>query len=98
MQIQELIASGANVNITVSVNDLQAFARTLILQTREQLAQTDKDDEYLTAPEVCRLLGVAKSTLWVWDKKSNLLHPRRVGRKTLYLKSEVQSFANNSNK
>jgi len=95
MEIQELIASGGNINITISVNDLQNFARALIMETRENLTQND--DEYLAVPEVCKLLGVSKSTLWVWDKKSNLLHPRRVGRKTLYLKSEVQAFASNSN-
>lgn len=95
MDLQELIASGANINLTISANDLQNFARALIVETREHLAQNE--DEYLAVPEVCKLLGVSKSTLWVWDKKSNLLHPRRVGRKTLYLKSEVQAFANNTN-
>ena len=93
MELQELIALGTHINLTVSVNDLQDFARFLIVESREH--NTQADDEYLTVPEVCKRVGVSKSTLWVWDKKSNLLHPRRVGRKTLYLKSEVEAFVVN---
>ena len=95
MESKELISSGGNINITISVNDMQNFARPLIMEARENLAQYD--DEYLAVPEVFKLLGVSKSTLWVLIKNSNLLHQRRFGRKTLYLNSEVQAFASNSN-
>ena len=95
MESKELISSGGNINITISVNDMQNFARPLIMEARENLAQYD--DENLAVPEVFKLLGVSKSTLWVLIKNSNLLHQRRFGRKTLYLNSEVQAFASNSN-
>ena len=92
MELNELIANGTSINITISANDLNHFARTLIEQARKELAGKKEEEEYMTTPEVSALLGVAKSTLWTWDKKVNILHPRRVGRKTLYLKSEVQAF------
>lgn len=92
MELNELVASGATISVTINATDLQDFARELISQARRELAKKNEDEEYLTSLEVCELLGVSKTTLWTWDKKVNLLHPRRVGRKTLYLKSEVVAF------
>ena len=62
MESKELISSGGNINIAISVNDMQNFARPLIMEARENLAQYD--DENLAVPEVFKLLGVSKSTLW----------------------------------
>lgn len=97
VQLKELIASGANVNVTINVKDLKQFFYEIAQETTKKISE-NQADEYLTAQQVCELLGVAKSTLWAWDKKHNLLHPRRIGRKTLYLKSEVEAFVRNSKK
>ncbi len=94
-QINDLINSGATVNITVSAKELKQFLHDVVTEVQNF---HNPADEYLTAQQVCELLGVAKSTLWAWDKKHNLLHPRRIGRKTLYLKSEVEAFVRNSKK
>lgn len=94
MNLNELIATSTNISITIAASDLQEFARTLIDLSRKELA-VKNEEEYMTTPEVCELLGVSKTTLWTWDKKVNLLHPRRIGRKTLYMKSEVLAFVKN---
>ena len=93
MMISELLTSGANVNITISANDLREFLTEISKQVaeKEKAAQDAKNaDETMTQKEVCKFLNVSKSTLWRWERDNYLLPAGRMGRSPQYLKSDVQ--------
>ena len=89
MNIKELLAlsEGANISITVTQTDLKEFALFLIDETLSAMNQ----DTYLTPDDVAGELGVSKNTLWRWDK-IGYLSPVKVGRKSLYRKSDIDAL------
>lgn len=96
MDIQELLAKGANVSLTVGVADLREFAQTIIADARRELEQAvieDKAETYPSPKQVCEILGVDASTLWRWAKR-NYLVPVEVGGKRRYKMSEVKALLN----
>lgn len=50
-----------------------------------------KRNVYLTRDEVARRLGVAKSTLWRWDR-AGYLKATRIGGKCVYPEDVINSF------
>lgn len=48
-----------------------------------------KETAALSVAETAKMLGVARSTLWKWEK-SGYLVPAKVGRKVLYKRGEVE--------
>lgn len=48
-------------------------------------------DEYLTADEVIERYRTSRATLTRWDK-DGYLKPRKLGRKSLYLRSEIEKL------
>lgn len=91
--IQDIIGvleSGkANIKIEVNGEDLKQFAETLINRgvdiAREEIK---KEERYLTKREVLDTLGVCDTTLWHWRRNGYLI-PRKLGRKILYAKSDI---------
>ena len=93
MIISELLTSGANVNITISANDLRDFLTEISKQVieKEKAAEASRNaDETMTQKEVCKFLNISKSTLWRWERDNYLLPTGRMGRSPQYLKSDVQ--------
>lgn len=89
MNIRDLIASGANVSVTVNLLDLREFMLSLICERDEEKRRSVPAPEtYLTQDEVSARLQVDKSTLWRWDK-SGYLNKCRVGGKVRYRLSDV---------
>ena len=71
MKISDLIAEGANVYVTVSVADLREFFEEVVKDTaaKERAAEAERNaDGVMSQTDVCKFLGVSKSTLWRWDK------------------------------
>lgn len=96
MGISELINSGANVTLSVSVNDLREWHREVIADTKRQLEDviiSEKSESFLSAKQVCDMLNVDASTLWRWEKK-NYLVSSKVGGKRRYKMSDVKSILN----
>lgn len=94
MSINELIKSGANVTLAVSVSDLREWHREVIADTRKELEEviiSDKAETYPTAKQVSEILGVDLSTLWRWEKKGYLV-PSNVGGKRRYKMSDVKQI------
>ena len=91
MNIQELLSAGANVAITITPTDLKEFALLLIDETLSARNQETEPETYLTPDDVAGELGVSKNTLWRWDKMG-YLSPVKVGRKSLYKRSEVDAL------
>ena len=95
MEIKDIITSGANVNITISANDL----RTFLAEVAQEVVNTEKaaeaarnDVEMLNQAQVCSYLGVSKATVWRWEKIGYLRPSTRMGSRPMYLKSEIEKL------
>lgn len=77
--------------LMVSKEDLREILLDIIAEYFAQPTETAKEDSLLSAKEVEKLLGVAHSTLWRWEK-NNYLNPVRVGTKLFYKKSDVEQI------
>ena len=99
MKISDLIAEGANVYVTVSVADLREFFEEVVKDTaaKERAAEAERNaDGVMSQTDVCKFLGVSKSTLWRWDKYDYLSPSGRMGRTPQYLKSDVERIKKGS--
>lgn len=97
MNINELLSSGANVAITITPTDLKEFAMYLIDETLAAKNQVAEPETYLTPDKVSSELGVSTNTLWRWQRTGYLV-PVKVGRKSLYKRSEVDALLCNQPK
>ena len=90
MNIQKMIESGSNALFVVSADDLKEFALALIAEAAAVKDQGESED-VMSADEVCEVLGISQNSLWRWGK-SGYLRGSKVGRKTFYRKSDVDSL------
>lgn len=76
------LSSGSNTLLLIDATDLQEFAKICVCKTIDALEQRNKAGlpakEFLTANEVCDIVGVSMPTLWRWAKAGYLL-PIMVG-------------------
>lgn len=94
--IQELLKSGANVSVSIGINDLKQWHKEVIEDTRRELEQavlSDKAEKYLSPNQVSEMLNVDLTTLWRWSKKSYLV-PIEFGGKRKYRLSEIKKILN----
>ena len=91
MNLKE-IASNAQVQVVLNITDL----RELFLEWQEQASETPnaKEETFLTPDEVSKMYRVSKVTLWRNAKAGYWPSPVKVGRKTLYRKSEMEAIFN----
>ena len=94
MNLKDLLSVGANVAITITPTDLKEFALYLIDEYQAARNQETKPETYLTPDDVASELGVSTNTLWRWQRIGYLM-PVKVGRKSLYKRSEVDSLLSN---
>lgn len=90
MRILDLANLDAKVSVTVTVADLREFFDELVADCAEQKLR-EKEDKYLTAGEVCKILNVSYNTLWRWDKTKYLCSVK-VGRTPMYKESDVNDI------
>lgn len=93
MTITDLLTGGANVSITVSADDLRVFFAEVAQQVinQEKAAEAARNaDGVMSQTDVCKFLGVSKTTLWRWERDNYLLPTGRMGRSPQYLKSDVE--------
>jgi len=94
MSITELIENGANVTLAISANDLRAWHKEVIEDTKKQLEESivsEKTETYLTAKQVCDMLNINVTTLWRWEKKKYLI-PVKVGSERRFRLSDVKEI------
>lgn len=101
MNLHDLIASGANIQLQVDAADLREFGRSILedfkKQDQEKVIDTVKEPAYITTDEACSLLMVKPITLWRWAQNGYLV-PKKVGVKNRYLRSEVIAIIHGSQK
>ena len=98
MLLVDLLQSGANVTVSIRIEDLKEFAQVLIEDTRKKLEQViidDKAERYIEPKEASQIIGVDLSTLWRWAKRGYLV-PVEIGGKRRYKMSEIKSILNGS--
>lgn len=91
--ISLFLNSDDNVCFTISARELRMFMQEIVRQeiNKEKAAEAARNaDETMSQAEVCKFLGVSKSTLWRWERDKYLLPTGRMGRSPQYLKSDVQ--------
>ncbi len=93
--IANLLTSGANVSVTVSVAELREFFRECLNEVQAErekyISDHAKDSEMLSIQETMEKLQCSKPTLWRWQK-SRYLVPVKVGRKLFYRASDVSKL------
>ena len=86
-----------NATITVQLSDLNAFARRLIADTREEYEQEISDrllaikENYLTADTVKDVLQISETTLWRWAKAGYIL-PVMISGQKRYKQSDIEKM------
>lgn len=95
-----LAASGANINITMTAEELRSFAQDLANKVAEHLSHLTVDAiksamgdtmKYCTTEEAIEEYGIPQSTLNSWIAKG-YLHPLKKGRKNVYLREELNEI------
>ena len=94
MNINEISKLGANnIQVVVSLADLNEFFEEKISEAVASRGQ-EKEEKYLSVDEVCEALKVSSNTLWRWNK-NGYLKPNKVGRKSVYLLSDIDRLRKN---
>lgn len=94
MNLVEIIKSGANVNLTVTCEDLKLFGASLILETKialEQKIEDEKSEKYLTPKQASLMLGKNLSTLWRYNR-TGYLKTIEIGGSRRYRLSEINAI------
>ena len=94
MNLQDLLQSGNNITVAITLKDLKEFASILIEHTKMQLIDdiiSDKAETYPTPKQVSEILNVNLTTLWRWNKQGYLTN-YEVGGKRRYKMSEVKKI------
>ena len=89
MNIVQMMQSGANVQIVVSLADLKEIFNQW--QDERDANQPKKEDVKLTADAAAMQLGVTKISLWRWAKLGYLT-PVKAGRKVFYWQSDIDKL------
>jgi predicted DNA-binding transcriptional regulator AlpA len=95
--ISELLKNteGAHITINVGLPDLRQWHKEIVesnLKELQQVKEALSGEEYYTAPETIKKLGVkARSTLLRWEKRRYLL-PVRIGGQVRYRKSDIDKI------
>ncbi len=94
MNLTEILKTGVNLTVSISINDLREWQKEAIENTKRELEEvvlSDKAETYPTPKQVSQILQVDLTTLWRWNKKGYLV-PMEIGGKRRYKMSEVKAL------
>ena len=90
MTINEILKSGANVQLVISALDLKEAFLAWSEEAKAEKAETSKES-YLSREEAAEKLNVDKATLWRWNKSGYLCNIKKGG-KVYYRLSDLEKF------
>lgn len=94
--IADILKQNPNVQLVVNAADLRELMNEWC-DEREALREADRrsveNDQRVTKGEAKKALNVTDATLWRWAK-SGYLVPIKVGRRCIYLKSDIDRILN----
>lgn len=91
-----------NLNIVnVSLDDMSSIIRNILSEELKKVGEYLKPEipednslkQYLTREEVCSILDVSTTTLFLWNK-SKILVNHKVGRRVYYKKEDILNLHN----
>ena len=89
MDIKNLLIDAPNVSVTVTIEDLRAFATDVANQVVSSLDKVSKEETvWLSIEQAAQRLGVNKATLWRWNK-TGYLTGTKFGAKVRYKERDV---------
>ena len=94
MNLTEILKTGVNLTVSISINDLREWQKEAIENTKRELEEvvlSDKAETYPTPKQVSQILQVDLTTLWLCNKKGYLF-PMEFGGKRRYKMSEVKAL------
>lgn len=94
MNIQELLKSYPNINVSVGLDDLNKWLHEILEETlrkSEEKVLADKSKKHCSPKEAAEELDVDLSTLWRWEKKGYLVSIK-VGGKKKYLVEDINAI------
>lgn len=94
MKVTEIINSNPNVQVVVNAMDLRELFLEWVGQASNNTTNIKEEDVYLTPDEVASKYHVSKVTLWRNAKSGVWPKPKKIGRRSLYLKSEIEKVLN----
>lgn len=89
--IADLIKQNQNVQLVLSASDLRELVNEWCDEReaqKEAVRKSMTESERISSTDAEKTLGVTSATLWRWGK-SGYLVPIKVGRKSVYLKSDI---------
>jgi hypothetical protein len=90
MSLRDLLESGANVSVTVTLDDLRTIFHEAAKGARSAV-QEQPAEEFLTRKDVLALLKIDSSTLWCWEKTGYIKSYPFGGRKR-YKREDVEAI------
>ncbi|MCC8087778.1 MAG: DNA-binding protein [Rikenellaceae bacterium] len=90
MNVKDLIRSGANVSVTVGLEDLREIFKE-VAGTLKPVRQEPLPEEFLSRKEVLAILKIDSSTLWNWERTGYIKSYPFGGRKR-YKQADVESI------
>ena len=67
MNYRDLLSSGANVSVTLKLEDLREIFKEVTSSPKSTLKELPAED-FLSRKEVLSILKIDSSTLWCWEK------------------------------
>lgn len=98
--LQDLLLSNHQVTVAVSIGELKQFADYLINKTKSELEDqitAQRQERYLTAKEVGKILSINPSTVCRWRSRGYLV-PCEIGGQRRYKLSDVNALLDNPQK
>lgn len=80
MKYKDLLESGANVSVTVKLDDLKEIFKE-VAGGLKPASQEPPPEEFLSRKEVLSILKIDSSTLWSWEKNGYIKSVPFGGRK-----------------
>ena len=98
MNLEKLLSDTPNVSVTVTIEDLRAFATDVANQVVSSLDKVSKEETvWLSIEQAAQRLGVNKATLWRWNK-TGYLTGTKFGAKVRYKESDVERIESSEKK
>lgn len=93
-----MLQSGSRFRIEVDSEDLLKFADALITKSAEQREleltarkQSEREEEWLTTEQVCRMCHCCTSTIWAWEKRGYLI-PSKIGGRKRFAAADIRKL------
>ncbi len=98
MDLMSMLQSGSRFRIEVDSEDLLKFADALITKSAEQREleltarkQSEREEEWLTTEQVCKMCHCCTSTIWAWEKRGYLI-PSKIGGRKRFAAADIRKL------